>query len=126
MSTLGLIAIIVLALLLALALGGAIAGRRRRSDPGEFAASLEDVNRAQALAHAQDKGWDPAVVAQAARAAFIDARPGNDVASLTLTVVLDEPGTDQDKAVFRVTAADGVHELTLGRRAGDWVLDGIS
>jgi hypothetical protein len=35
--------------------------------------------------------------------------------------IVDEPGTDQDLAVFRVTAADGAgSSLTLGRRDGAW------
>ena len=35
--------------------------------------------------------------------------------------IVDEPGTDQDLAVFLVVAADGAESrLTLGRRDGAW------
>jgi len=34
--------------------------------------------------------------------------------------IVDRPGTDEDKAVFRSTAGA---RLTLGRRDGEWILD---
>jgi hypothetical protein len=63
------------------------------------------------------------VVESAARAAFAERHPGEHVTELVLTQVVDPPGTDEDKAVFRVNAPDGEHRLTLGRRGGDWVLE---
>ena len=38
--------------------------------------------------------------------------------------VVDKPGTDEDKAVFRVVAADVRVRLTLGRVNGEWVGEG--
>jgi hypothetical protein len=39
-----------------------------------------------------------------------------------LIEVIDRPGTDADKAVFRV---GGRELLTLGRREGEWVHDSL-
>jgi biopolymer transport protein ExbB/TolQ len=114
--------IIVLAVLALLAIGGAIARARQlsRSRPA-FEASLEQVNRDLAAAAAQDRGWDRATLEDAARriyAAERGAAPG----SLVLVEVVDRPGTDADKAVFRV---DDRELLTLGRRDGEWVHDSV-
>ena len=39
-----------------------------------------------------------------------------------LIQVIDLPGTDQDKAVYRF-GPEAVENLTLGRRDGDWVYE---
>ena len=39
---------------------------------------------------------------------------------LALVQVIDRPGTDEDKAVFRVVSAAGESRLKLGRQAGEW------
>jgi hypothetical protein len=44
-----------------------------------------------------------------------------EIHELTLVQVVDRPGTEEDKAVFRVVAADVRLNLTLGRVDGDWV-----
>jgi hypothetical protein len=36
---------------------------------------------------------------------------------------VDRPGTDDDKAIFRVSGSGAEQELTLGRQNGDWVLE---
>ena len=94
--------ILVLALL---AVGGVIARRRQlAATEARFDANLAQVNRDLA----------------AARAAWAQARPGTEPGELTLVQIVDRPGTDDDKAVFRSTAGA---RLTLGRRGGEWVLD---
>ena len=40
---------------------------------------------------------------------------------LTLVEVIDRPGTDEDQAVFDVTASGTHHRVVLGRRDGDWI-----
>ena len=114
--------IIVLAVLLLLAVGGAIARVRQlaRSRP-YFDASLEHVNRDLAAAAAQDRGWDRDTLEEAARRVYTAER-GTEPKSLVLVEVLDLPGTDQDKAVFRV----GSEQLTLGRHQGEWVHDELA
>ena len=110
--------ILVLALL---AVGGVIARRRQlAATEARFEANLAQVNRDLAAAHAEDRGWARDGLDAAARAAWAEARPGTEPGDLTLVQIVDRPGTDDDKAVFRSTAGA---RLTLGRRDGEWVLD---
>ncbi len=127
MSTLGIVVLVLVVLLVLLAIGGAIANKRRRqATEGQFHARVDEVNQDLAAAHAADNGWEPARVEGAARAAFAEREPGVEVAELNLVQVIDPPGTDDDKAVFRLEAAGGrVHHLTLGRRGGEWVLEDL-
>jgi hypothetical protein len=115
--------LIVLIVLLVLIVGGALARRAQlaRTRPA-FDSLLERVNRDLAAASAQDRGWDRDTLEGAARRVFEQQRaaaPDN----LILVEVLDRPGTDQDQAVFRVEHGGRAHRLTLGRDAGDWVLE---
>ncbi|MEA2293340.1 MAG: hypothetical protein QOE86_979 [Solirubrobacteraceae bacterium] len=122
MDTLEIVIIAVVAVLGLLALGGAAVVRRRRDAGAErFSRDLEQVNRDLAIAHAADRGWDPATVEAAAREAFAERFPGVEPAAVELVQVIDPPGTDEDKAVFNVVADGGAHRVTLGRRSGQWV-----
>lgn len=126
MSTLGIVVLVLLAVIVALAVGGAIARRRQlERTEGRFEAHLSKVNRDLAVAHAEDRGWEASGLEQAARRAWAQERPGAEPAALSLLQVIDRPGTDDDKAVFRLEAAGREHRLTLGRRAGEWVLEGL-
>ena len=40
--------------------------------------------------------------------------------------IIDRPGTDEDKAVFRVASGDREERLTLGREGGEWVLEQLT
>jgi Tfp pilus assembly protein PilX len=114
--------IIVLAVLVLLAVGGAIAARRRLAATSDrFDANLQQVNRDLALAHAEDRGWERSALEAAARQAYAAERGGAEPSDLELTQVIDRPGTDEDKAVFRC----GAERLTLGRRDGEWVLEAL-
>jgi hypothetical protein len=110
-------------LVIVLAFGGAYARRRQlEASRGRFDEHLAQVNRDLAAAHAADRGWAREGLEAAARAAYASERGGAEPADLTLVQIIDRPGTDDDKAVFRVSAGDD-ERLTLGRRAGDWVLE---
>jgi hypothetical protein len=112
--------VIVLLVLLVLAVGGAIAARRRLDHTQDrFEADLQRVNRDLAEAHAEDRGWERSALEASARQAYAGARDGAEPPDLELVQVIDRPGTDDDKAVFRC----GSERLTLGRRDGAWVLD---
>ena len=118
-------AIIVLAvfgafLLLAL-LGALAASLRNRRRRGSFDSRLDEVDRALADARATDRGWERGALEAAARRAFEAERPGVEIDELTLVQVVDKPGTEEDKAVFRVVAAEAHMRLTLGRVDGEWV-----
>ena len=111
-------------LVILLAAGGMIA-RRRQLDAtrGQFDAHLERVNRELAEAHAEDRGWAREGLEAAARAAYASQRDGAEPEQLTLVQIVDRPGTEDDKAVFRVTADGREEHLTLGRHDGDWVFE---
>ena len=115
--------IIILAVLLVLAVGGAFARRRQlAATQGRFDANLLEVNRDLAAAHAEDRGWERSALEDAARQAYATERDGADPGELELMQVIDRPGTDEDKAVFRC-GPDGRERLTLGRRDGQWALE---
>lgn len=127
MDTATIVILAVLALFLALALGGAAANRRRRAaGEGAFRAEIERANRDLAAAHAADNGWEPSRVAEAARTAFAAEHPNAQVSSIELVQVIDPPGTEDDKAVFLVLADDGEHRLTLGREGDSWHLETLN
>jgi hypothetical protein len=116
------IVLIVFALLvLATGIGGYIAmSRRTESRDEELHRQLKRAERELAKAHADDKGWDPAMLQAAARAAADERYGASGVSEVQLVQVIDKPGTDADQAVFRVLTADGEHALTLGRTEGVW------
>ena len=125
MPTWAIIVLAVFAAFLLLALLGALAAsirnRRRRE---RFGSSLDEVDRSLADARATDRGWERGTLEAAARRAFQAERPGVEIHELTLVQVVDKPGTEEDKAVFRVVAADVRVRLTLGRVDGEWVGEG--
>lgn len=126
MSTAAIVVLVVIAVLLLLALGGALSNYRRRRQPrAEFDASLAQVNQALAAAHAEDRGWEPSALHAAARRAFEAQRPGETIHEQSLVQVLDRPGTDEDKAVFRFRTDQGEVQLTLGRSGGEWAAEGM-
>jgi hypothetical protein len=113
--------IIVLVVLLILAVGGAIAVRRRMAaNADRFDRHLAEVNRDLAAAHAEDNGWERSAIEAAARRVYAAER-GAEPAELELVQVIDRPGTDDDHAVFSI----GHERLTLGRRDGEWVLEAL-
>lgn len=111
----------VLGVLLVLAVvGGAMASRRNRLGAAAFDQSLAAVDRQLAAAVAADHGWERGTLEATARAEFSQRRPDAAIDHLELIQIADEPGTDQDLAVFRVVAGDASSRLTLGRRDGAW------
>jgi len=117
---------VVLALVVVLAIGGAVAASRRRRDTaGEFAVEVDSADRALAAAHAADKGWERGRLEEAVREAWREHRPGEDIVALELVAVVDEPGTEDDKAVFRVEGGRGQTLLRLGREGGAWRFEGF-
>ena len=125
METWEIIVLAIVAVLILLAVGGAVARRRQlERTRGRFDANLMEVNRDLAAAHAEDRGWERSVLETTARQAYAAERGGSEPGELELVQVIDRPGTDDDKAVFR-TGPDGRERLTLGRRDGQWVLEAL-
>jgi hypothetical protein len=114
--------IIVLVVFAALIVGGIFARNRQliRSRPA-FERALAQVDRDLAAAAASDRGWDRAHLEAAARRISAEAL-GAEPEGLPLVEVIDKPGTDEDQAVFDVSAGGSRHRVVLGRRDGDWVL----
>jgi hypothetical protein len=121
-SVILIVVLVVLGVLLLLAvLGAAMASRRNALGAIAFEQTLGAVDRELAAAVAADHGWERRSLEASAREAFAERRPQTRVAELRLVQIVDEPGTEQDLAVFLVTAADGAESrLTLGRRDGAW------
>ena len=117
---LAIVLIALVAIVIVLAIGGALAQKRRlAADEGAFRAELDRADRDLAAAHASDRGFDPEVIDRTARAAFVEVH-GVEPEELRLVQVIDQPGTDEDKVVFRAEAGGISHTLVLGRRGDDW------
>jgi hypothetical protein len=115
---------VLVVLVILLAVGGAVARNRQlERTRGRFQTHLAQVNEDLAAAHAEDRGWARETLDAAARDALAAERPAAGTAELTLVQIVDLPGTDEDKAVFRVEAGDREERLTLGRRDGEWVFE---
>jgi hypothetical protein len=120
-STVAIVFIVVAVVLAVLIVGGmAASARRARAEASALRAELETANRAQALAHAQDKGWERGTLEQAARDAFAE-RSAAEVRELQLVQVVDQPGIEEDQAVFRVVTDHGFEYLHLNRHGDAWV-----
>lgn len=114
---------VLLALIVVLAVAGALAQRRRlEATRPQFEAELARADHDLAEAYATDKGWDRSLLEQAVRSAFAE-RQGTEPDRIDLVEVLDRPGIDEDQAVFRVESGGRPHRLTLGRRGGEWALE---
>jgi hypothetical protein len=111
--------LIIVAVFVLLFLGG-LAGNARVRAAGDrhLTARIGEADRELAAARAEDRGWDPALLEAAARAAFAVRHPGVAITALALVRVVDRPGTDEDRALMRVTHAGGSEEIEL-RRTGD-------
>ncbi|MGK2936329.1 MAG: hypothetical protein ACSLFR_00775 [Solirubrobacteraceae bacterium] len=122
MDTWLIIVIAAVLVLLLLAIGGYVAtSRRTRAGEATLLAAVASVNDALAAAHAADKGWEPARLQDAAKAAFADRHPGVEPDALQLVHVDDRPGIEHDRAVFKVVAGGAEHELVLGRDGDAWI-----
>lgn len=121
-STFAVVLIVLAVVIVLLVTGGYVAATRRaQTSEGALQHELARAERELAKAHASDKGWDPAILAAAAREAAVARFGDATVGDPLLVQVIDRPGTDADQAVFHVQTADGgEHRITLGRSGGVW------
>jgi len=121
-SALAIVLIVLGGLALLLFTGGYVAvARRSRAGESALRAEVEQADRALALAHAADKGWEREGLERAARAAFAERSGGREPAVLELVQVVDRPGTDEDEAVFRAITDGGAETIHLARTGDTWL-----
>ena len=119
--------IIVIVVLILMAIGGYFANRRRLTHTRPaFEARLAKVNQDLAAALAEDRGWQPERLEEAARAAWAQQRPHEEPEAVTLYEVLDRPGKQEDKAVFQFRSGGREHLLTLGRSGDEWRFESLT
>lgn len=121
MDTWEIVLLIVIGVLALLFLGGLAGNARvRRAQAGSLTERIAEADHHLAAARAQDRGWDPALLEAAARSAFAARHPGVEPQSLDLIQVVDRPGTDEDRALMRVTHPSGAEEIELQRTGDRW------
>ena len=120
MSALAIIIVIVVVLVVLLIVGGLIANERRtRGQEDETRLAVREADQALALARAGDRGWERGVLEAAAREALA-ARSPVEVRELLLLQVVDQPGTEEDQALFRVVTDVGSEDILLVRHGDTW------
>ena len=125
MSTLAIVLIVVGALLLLLFIGGFVAARRRANRP-EVAEHIRHADQALEQARATDRGWDRALLEQAARSALEKERPGESFDSIDLVLVDDRPGVVDDTAHLVGSGPGGRARVVLSRReGGEWFAEHV-
>jgi hypothetical protein len=111
--------LVVVGVLVLLFLGGLVGNARVRArEHDSLTDRIAEADRGLAAARAEDRGWDRALLEQAAREA-LESR-GLRVTGLELIRVVDRPGTDADRALFRATTAEGFQEIELARTGDAW------
>ncbi|HEX2126210.1 MAG TPA: hypothetical protein VHF45_06595 [Thermoleophilaceae bacterium] len=125
MSTVAIVLIVIGALLLLLFLGGLV-GTRRRANRPEAAAHIRAADQALEQARATDKGWDRALLEQAAREALEQERPGSSWDAIELVLVDDRPGMADDRAHLSASGPGGEARVVLSRReGGEWFAERV-
>ncbi|HEV3378213.1 MAG TPA: hypothetical protein VG126_13140 [Thermoleophilaceae bacterium] len=125
-STLGIILIVLGAVVLVFAIGGAIVVvRRYREQEPTFTRHVEAADSALEQARALDKGWHRDTMEEAARAAVAESRPGWTYDDLHLVLVDDRPGVNEDRAHFMAVGSDGEARVILAREGDRWVAERV-
>lgn len=122
MSTLAIVLIVVGALLAIFIVLGFLGARARdRRQAGTWAQHVAQADAQLEQARASDRGWNRAVMEEAARRAVEQSRPGWGFDDLHLVLVDDRPGTDEDRAHY-VAVDHGGQEarVVLARRGNEW------
>jgi hypothetical protein len=121
MSTLEIILIVIAVLVVLIFIGGLLGARRRdeRQEP-HYAEHVAAADSALEQARAADRGWDRALMEEAARGALRDERPQHRYENLHLVLVEDRPGTDEDQAHFMAVGSEGEVRVVLARHGDHW------
>ena len=126
MSTIAIIALVVLGILLLLFIAGALGARRHaRETEGRLHLRIAAADRALEAARAADRGWDKIRLEEAARQAIERERPGFHYDAIHLVLVEDRPGKDQDRAQMAAVGDEEVVKVVLSRSGDDWLADSV-
>jgi hypothetical protein len=125
MSTIAVIAIVIGAVLLLFFVGGFLAARRHASRP-EVDEHIRAADRALEQARASDRGWDRAIMIDAAGRAISEHRPDYSWEAIELVLVDDRPGVTEDRAHCVASGPHGEARVILARReGGDWFAEHV-
>ena len=125
MSTLAIVLIVITVVLVLLFIGGYAYSRRRLRQP-DFSRRVRTADQMLEQARANDKGWDRALLEDAARRALAEDRADFAVRDLHLVLVDDRPGVEEDTAHMLAIGDGGEARVVLTRdAAGDWVPERI-
>ena len=125
MSPLVIVLIVIAVVLALLFVGGLIASRRRLANPA-LKQHIRRADQALEAARASDRGWDRALLEEAARRTLAEERPGFGVKQMHLVLVDDRPGFEEDRAHMVAVGDDGEARVVLTRDAeGAWVLERV-
>jgi hypothetical protein len=126
MSPIAIVAIVLGVLIVVFFVGGLIAARRRAqaNEPG-LRARIAAADRALEAARAADRGWDPVLLEEAARTALQRERPDFRYDRLHLVLVVDRPGTEEDRAEMAAVGDEGVLHVGVTRRGDTWVAERV-
>lgn len=126
MTVLEIILVVLAALLVLFFVGGLIGARARaRAGAPEYARNVGEADQALERARAADRGWDPEVMEDVARAALAREHPDVSFERLDLVLVDDRPGVNEDRAHFE--ASDGARRVrvVLGRDESGWAAERV-
>jgi hypothetical protein len=124
MSPVAIVAIVLLAVLVILFVGGLIAARRHaREHEGRLRERVIAADRALEAARAADRGWDPVLMEDAARLALEQGAPAFAYDALHLVRVDDRPGTAEDRAEFLASGGEGILRVAVFRRGDNWLAE---
>jgi hypothetical protein len=126
LSTLGIVLIVVAVVVVLFVIGGVfgVAARSRRQ-AGTYSEHVAAADQALEQARAADRGWDRAAMAEAARLAIEESRPGWSYQDLHLVFVDDRPGVEEDRAHFVAMGSDGECRVILNRQGDRWVAERV-
>lgn len=126
MSPLAIVLLVLAALLALLFIGGYVANQRRFfADRELHARRIAEADHALEAARAADRGWDRAALEAAARAALEAERPQFRYEQLSLVLVDDRPGVDEDRAHFLAAGREGEVRVVLTRSGGEWAAERV-
>lgn len=126
LSTLAIILIVIGAIVVLFAIGGAIAvAKRSRQQDATFGEHLEAADAMLEQARAADRGWHRDTMEAAARDAIAQSRPGWDYDDLHLVLVDDRPGVNEDRAHFMAVGAGGQARVILARQGDTWIAERV-